>query len=189
MNQVDISPETVEREYGLIAEKWGFVAANDDNVASTDGNVAPEEVPEEFEPERIASPETMDRMSHIDLELATLDKWKDDPDVTPEMLRHGIAVTNQSVSKLSKSAVRRMVGLQGCDDAIDEFVEALSPVIIHHYPKGGLVQFLSENGMYISLMFAAWGLGQRVYDEYLEKAAEKAKQIDPQPEATQHDNA
>ncbi|MCG9753205.1 hypothetical protein L1D54_22455 [Vibrio brasiliensis] len=188
MNQVDISPETVEREYDLIAERWGFVAANDDTVAANENNVAPEPVPE-FEPERVASPETVETMNHIDLEIATLEKWKDDPEVTPEMLRHGIAVTNQSVSKLSKSTVRRMVGLQGCDDAIDEFVEALSPVIIHHYPKGGLVQFLSENGMYISLMFAAWGLGQRVYDEYLEKAAEKANQINPQPEVSQDDNA
>lgn len=188
MNQVDISPETVEREYDLIADRWGFVAANDDAVAANDDNVAPERVPE-FEPERVASPETVETMNHIDLEIATLEKWKDDPEVTPELLRHGIAVTNQSVSKLSKSAVRRMVGLQGCDDAIDEFVEALSPVIIHHYPKGGLVQFLSENGMYISLMFAAWGLGQRVYDEYLEKAADKANQINPQPEVSQDDNA
>ncbi|MGD8172623.1 hypothetical protein ACQEXU_13245 [Vibrio sp. TRT 21S02] len=185
MNQVDISPETVEREYDLIAEKWGFVAANDDTLAANDEPCAPEE----FEAERVASPETVDKMNHIDLELATLEKWKDDPEVTPEMLRHGIAVTNQSVSKLSKSAVRRMVGLEACDDAIDEFVEALSPVIIHHYPKGGLVQFLSENGMYISLAFAAWGLGQRVYDEYLEKAAAQAKQIEPQPEVKQDDNA
>lgn len=188
MNQVDISPETVEREYDLIAERWGFVAANDGTVAANDSTVAPEPAPE-FEPERVASPETVETMNHIDLEIATLEKWKDDPEVTPELLRHGIAVTNQSVSKLSKSAVRRMVGLQGCDDAIDEFVEALSPVIIHHYPKGGLVQFLSENGMYISLMFAAWGLGQRVYDEYLEKAADKANQINPQPEVSQDDNA
>jgi len=166
MNQVDISPETVEREYAQIAVKYKLVAANDD---AFDEDGAPEQVPETMQPERIASPETLSRMQEVDIELATLEKWKDDPEVTPELLRHGVVATNQSVSKLSKMAVRKMVGLTACDDAIDEFVEALSPVIMHHYPKGGLPQFLSENGMYISLAFAAWGLGGKIMEEYTAK--------------------
>ncbi len=165
MNPVDVTPETVAREYEQIAQKWNIAAAGEAN--------SPEEAPEKppiSEPKDTVSAQTYEQMMTVDISPATLEKWGHKYDA--DYLRRSIVANQKATANMSRVSMRRFLGFKMCDDAIDEFAEALSPVVVHYYPEGGIFEAISRYGMWFTLIGSAVGLGRAVYHEYTGKTAQ-----------------
>ncbi|WGW00341.1 hypothetical protein QF117_09200 [Vibrio sp. YMD68] len=154
MNPVDISPETVEREYDAIAEKWG-VSAPQSDIDTKPETLTPEP---NFEPERISSAESLAAQRDIDVPMVTLRKWEHDDSISPELIRNSAHVTREFVAKNTGLVIKRVAGLDVDQDVIDEFALSNAQLLVHYYPKGGVLEVMENYGLWFGALGSTVGL-------------------------------
>ena len=148
MNAVDITPETVEQEYRQLAEEWGV----------SDTTQPQASVSSEFEPEQISSPESLLAQQALDVPRVTLERWKDDASITPELIRHSTQLSREFIREHTALAVHQLAGLEVESGVIDAFALSNAKLLAHYYPKGGVLSVLENYGLWLGALTSTAGL-------------------------------
>ena len=173
MNAVDVTPETVEQEYRQLAEDWGL-----SEDTQTEANASPE-----FEPETISSPESLSALQALDVQRVTLERWKDDVSITPELIRHSTQISREFIREHTELAVHQLAGLEVDDGVIDTFALSNAKLLAHYYPKGGVLSVLENYGLWLGALTSTAGLVlavKRASENKVQGEAEKQGETDAQ---------
>ncbi|WP_234494848.1 hypothetical protein [Vibrio maritimus] len=158
MNQVDISPETVERSYDAIAEKWcpqTLATPLDNQPDFKPDTLTPEP---DFEPERVSSADSLAAQREIDIPMVTLRRWEHDESISPELIRNSIHVTREFVAENTELVIREMAELDVERETIDKFALSNAKLVVHYYPKGGVLEVMENYGLWFGALSSTAGL-------------------------------
>ncbi|GAL24988.1 hypothetical protein JCM19239_5815 [Vibrio variabilis] len=170
MNPVDISPETVEREYTAIAEKWGINTPAEDTLMKPD-TLTPEP---DFEPERVSSADSLAAQREIDIPMVTLRRWEHDESISPELIRNSIHVTREFVAENTELVIREMAALDVERETIDKFALSNAKLVVHYYPKGGVLEVMENYGLWFGALSSTAGSFLRLRTPVRKKRAPPA---------------